>query len=54
MRLHDIHTLRVSGITDLLDRGVPLNIVSEYVAGHATYIMTLWVPVPHQGRCGKF
>ena len=50
--LHDIHTLRVSGITDLLDRGVPLNIVSEYVAGHATYIMTLWYdrPLPGQMR----
>lgn len=44
--LFDIHSLRVSGITDLLDRGVPLNIVSEYVAGHATYIMTLWYDKP--------
>lgn len=48
--LHDIHTLRVSGITDLLDRGVPLNIVSEYVAGHATYIMTLWYDKPSPGQ----
>lgn len=48
--LHDIHTLRVSGITDLLDRGVPLNIVSEYVAGHATYIMTLWYDKPSPGK----
>ena len=48
--LHDIHTLRVSGITDLLDRGVPLNIVSEYVAGHATYIMTLWYDKPTPGQ----
>lgn len=48
--LHDIHTLRVSGITDLLDRGVPLNIVSEYVAGHATYIMSLWYDKPSPGR----
>lgn len=47
--LYDLHTLRVSGITDLLDRGVPLNIVSEYVAGHATYIMTLWYDKPHPG-----
>lgn len=46
---HDIHSLRVSGITDLLDRGVPLNIVSEYVAGHATYIMTLWYDTPTPG-----
>lgn len=47
--LFDIHSLRVSGITDLLDRGVPLNIVSEYVAGHATYIMTLWYDKPAPG-----
>lgn len=48
--IHDIHTLRVSGITDLLDRGVPLNIVSEYVAGHATYIMSLWYDKPSPGK----
>ena len=47
---HDIHTLRVSGITDLLDRGVPLNIVQEYVAGHATYVMTLWYDKPSPGQ----
>ena len=47
--IYDIHTLRVSGITDLLDRGVPLNIVCEYVAGHATYIMTLWYDKPSPG-----
>lgn len=47
--IHDLHTLRVSGITDLLDRGVPLNIVSEYIAGHATYIMTLWYDKPAPG-----
>ena len=47
--IFDIHTLRVSGITDLLDRGVPLNIVCEYVAGHATEIMTLWYDKPSLG-----
>lgn len=46
---YDIHTLRVSGITDLLDRGVPLKIVSEYVAGHATYMMTIWYDSPTPG-----
>ena len=40
----------MSGITDLLDRGVPLNIVAEYVAGHATYIMTLWYDKPAPGK----
>jgi hypothetical protein len=47
--IHDLHTLRVSGITDLLDRGVPLNIVMEYIAGHATYMMTLWYDKPIPG-----
>ncbi|MFN5191037.1 MAG: VPA1269 family protein [Burkholderiales bacterium] len=47
--LNDLHSLRVSGITDLLDRGVPLNIVCEYVAGHATYMMTLWYDAPAPG-----
>jgi Putative phage integrase len=42
----DLHTLRVSGITDLLNRGVPLQIVSEYVAGHRTYMMTSWYDQP--------
>lgn len=42
----DLHTLRVSGITDLLNRGVPLQIVSEYVAGHRTYMMTTWYDQP--------
>lgn len=51
--LHDIHSLRVSGITDLLDRGVPLNIVAEYVAGHATYIMALWYDKPSPGAIRK-
>jgi hypothetical protein len=51
--VHDLHTLRVSGITDLLDRGVPLNIVSEYIAGHATYVMTLWYDKPTPGMMRK-
>ena len=51
--IHDVHSLRISGITDLLDRGVPLNIVSEYVAGHATYIMTLWYDKPAPGAIRK-
>lgn len=46
---HDLHSLRVSGLTDLLDRGVPLGIVSEYVAGHKTYMMTLWYDKPTPG-----
>lgn len=38
----DLHTLRVTGITALIDAGVPAHIVSEFVAGHASVIMTLY------------
>jgi hypothetical protein len=37
----DLHTLRVSGITALIEAGVPLEIVSRFVAGHHTLMMTL-------------
>ena len=37
----DLHTLRVSGITAMIESGVPLEIVSQFVAGHATLVMTL-------------
>lgn len=39
---YDLHTLRVSGITSLIEKGVPIHIVSEYIAGHSTIIMTLY------------
>lgn len=39
---YDIHTLRVTGITNLLEMGVPAHIVSEYIAGHASLVMTLY------------
>lgn len=38
----DLHTLRVSGISAMIDNGVPLEVVSQFVAGHQTLIMTLW------------
>lgn len=47
---YDIHTLRVSGITDLLDKGVPLGIVQKFVAGHATFVMTLHYDNPSHSR----
>ncbi len=37
----DLHTLRVSGITAMIESGVPLEVVSQFVAGHATLVMTL-------------
>lgn len=42
----DIHSLRVSGITNLIDKGVPLNMVSRYIAGHSSFAMTLWYNSP--------
>lgn len=37
----DLHSLRVSGITAMIESGVPLEVVSQFVAGHATLVMTL-------------
>lgn len=37
----DLHSLRVSGITAMIESGVPLEVVSMFVAGHATLVMTL-------------
>jgi len=39
--IHDLHSLRVSGITSLYLKGVPVEIISKYVAGHASIAMTL-------------
>jgi hypothetical protein len=39
---YDLHTLRVSGISAMLENGVPLEVVSQFVAGHASLVMTLW------------
>lgn len=38
---YDIHTLRVSGISALIEAGMPPDLVQE-VAGHATVVMTLY------------
>lgn len=48
---YDVHTLRVSGITALLNRGVPIEVVSHYVANHKTLAMTLWYFKPNAGQC---
>lgn len=37
----DLHSLRVSGITAMIENGVPIEVVSQFVAGHATLVMTL-------------
>ncbi|WP_431276455.1 VPA1269 family protein [Variovorax ureilyticus] len=47
---YDLHTLRVSGISAMIENGVPLEVVSEFVAGHATLVMTLWYYKNSPGR----
>lgn len=37
----DLHSLRVSGITNLIEAGVPPEVVAQFVAGHATIVMVL-------------
>lgn len=44
--LFDIHSLRVTGLTSLISAGVPIHILSEFVAGHATILMTLYYYKP--------
>lgn len=40
-RTYSLHCLRVTGITALTEAGVPFWIISEIVAGHQSWIMTL-------------
>ena len=47
--LYDLHTLRVSGITALIDAGLPPNFVQEIV-GHSALVMTLYY---HKIRPGQ-
>lgn len=37
-----LHSLRVSGITNFAEAGVPLHILTEFLAGHSTILMNLW------------
>lgn len=39
--IFDLHSLRVSGITNLSLSGVPIHLISKYIAGHASIAMTL-------------
>ncbi|MCA2431207.1 integrase family protein [Rhizobium leguminosarum] len=44
--IFDMHSLRVSGLTAFINAGVPIHILSEFVAGHATVLMTLYYHKP--------
>jgi len=48
--MFDIHALRVTGISELIEAGVPVDIVSEFVAGHANQVMTLYYNVMKHTR----
>lgn len=39
---YDLHSLRVTMITALAEVGVPISLLSKFVAGHATIVMTLY------------
>lgn len=49
--VYDVHSLRVSGVTALLARGVPMEIVARYVTNHKTLTMCLWYFKPSAGQC---
>ncbi|KVP88928.1 hypothetical protein WJ95_13475 [Burkholderia ubonensis] len=40
--IYEIHGLRVAGISRLIEMGVPVSIVQEFIAGHATAVMTMY------------
>lgn len=37
-----LHSLRVSGITNFAEFGVPLNVLTEFLAGHSSILMNIW------------
>jgi hypothetical protein len=40
--IFDLHSLRVTGLTAFVKAGVPIHILSKLVAGHSTFLMTLY------------
>ena len=48
--LFDIHSLRVTGISELIEAGVPPDIIAEFVAGHANQVMTLYYNITRYAR----
>ncbi|WP_157651181.1 VPA1269 family protein [Dechloromonas denitrificans] len=51
---YDLHTLRISGISAMIENGVPLEVVSQFVAGHASLLMTLWYLKSSPGKMREF
>lgn len=40
--IFDLHSLRVSGLTSFVKAGVPIHILSKLLAGHSSFLMTLY------------
>ncbi|NEJ82448.1 hypothetical protein GR268_38555 [Rhizobium leguminosarum] len=43
----NIHGLRVRGLTNLRRGGMPLDLLSKFIAGHASLLMTIYYTEPH-------
>ena len=39
---YSLHGLRVAGITAFAEAGVPMSVIAEFLAGHATILMTIY------------
>lgn len=48
--VHDVHTLRVSGITSLLNKGVSPEVVRVAVSAHRSMAMLMWYFNPQSGQ----
>lgn len=48
--IFDQHSLRVTGLTTMAGAGVPIHMLREFVAGHATILMTLYYLRPRAGE----
>ncbi|MDX8479057.1 VPA1269 family protein [Mesorhizobium sp. VK24D] len=44
---YNIHGLRVRGLTNLRRGGMPLDLLSKFIAGHASLAMTIFYTEPH-------
>ncbi|MDX0654877.1 hypothetical protein GOD34_29950 [Sinorhizobium medicae] len=40
--VYNLHGLRAKGIMNLYERGIPIEIISKVIAGHATVVMTIY------------
>ncbi|BCF89063.1 hypothetical protein PPGU16_21300 [Paraburkholderia largidicola] len=49
--LYELHGLRVAGISRLVEMGIPVNVIQEFVAGHSTAVMTSYYD---KGELGLF